>query len=187
MVFLVSFDPAIDDHGSLLICRVDSVRPKHLCDQNFDHDYYCKLFRERDAQSSGRRLYFHAMSASELSRVRTELDQLRIIPTIPPHPVQPNREFPGHRRLGNVLMSSHRQVHIATPPVRVTPGRRLRCFSPQVAQQRVALLAEMSQPLPPGTGVFTRNKPRIAADLLATREPAPARVWRIRCSSGQGH
>jgi hypothetical protein len=29
----------IDDHGSLVICRSASVRPKHLFDQNFDHDY----------------------------------------------------------------------------------------------------------------------------------------------------
>src|SRR5260370_34177314 len=33
----------IDDHGSLVICRANSVRPKHLFDQNFDHDYYCEL------------------------------------------------------------------------------------------------------------------------------------------------
>src|SRR5882762_4037234 len=33
----------IDDHGSFVICRADSVRPKHLSDQNFDHDYYFKL------------------------------------------------------------------------------------------------------------------------------------------------
>jgi hypothetical protein len=30
-------------HGSFVICRVNSVRPKHLFDQNFDHDYYFKL------------------------------------------------------------------------------------------------------------------------------------------------
>jgi hypothetical protein len=29
----------IDDHGSFVICRSVSVRPKHLSDQNFDHDY----------------------------------------------------------------------------------------------------------------------------------------------------
>ena len=33
----------IDDHGSFVICRADSVRPNHLFDQNFDHDYYFKL------------------------------------------------------------------------------------------------------------------------------------------------
>ncbi len=28
-----------DDHGSFVIFRSASVRPKHLCDPNFDHDY----------------------------------------------------------------------------------------------------------------------------------------------------
>jgi len=44
----------------------------------------------------------HAMSGSELSRVRTETDQLRIVPTVAPHPVQTNSEFPGHCRRTNV-------------------------------------------------------------------------------------
>jgi len=38
VVFLVLFDLCIDDHGSLIIFRSASVRPKHLFDQNFDHD-----------------------------------------------------------------------------------------------------------------------------------------------------
>jgi hypothetical protein len=28
-----------DDHGSFVISRSVSVRPKHLCDPYFDHDY----------------------------------------------------------------------------------------------------------------------------------------------------
>ena len=113
----------------------------------------------------------HAMSGSKLSRVRTELYHLRILPTVASHPVQPNSEFPGHRHLGNVLFSTHRQVHIPTPPVRITTHRRLRCFSQQVAQQRVALLADVSQPLMAGAGVFTGNEPDVAADLLAAMKP----------------
>src|SRR5260370_23338533 len=88
----------------------------------------------------------HAMSGSELSRVRTEFDQLRIVPTVSPHPVQANGEFSGHRRLGNVFVSTHGQVHIPTPPVWVAPSGCLRCFSQQVAQQRIPLLASLSQP-----------------------------------------
>ncbi|MCU1317288.1 MAG: hypothetical protein JWN63_2610, partial [Candidatus Acidoferrum typicum] len=76
----------------------------------------------------------HAMSDSELSRVRTETDQLRIVPPFRHYPVQANTEFPGHRRFGNVLVSTHRQVHIPSPPVGVTPRRCLRGFSQQVAQ-----------------------------------------------------
>src|ERR1035438_8662767 len=111
----------------------------------------------------------HAMSGYELSRVRTELDHLRILPTVAPHPVQPNGEFSGHGHLGNSFFPAHRQVHIPTPPVLVTPYGSLRCFHQQEAQQRIALLADMSQPLPAGTGVLTRNEPHVAADLLATR------------------
>src|SRR6185295_7654687 len=111
------------------------------------------------------------MSGSELSRVRTELDQLRIVPTVAPHPIQPNREFPGHGCLGYVLVSSHRQVHIATPPVRITSRGCLCCFHQQEAQQHIALLTEMSQSLLAGTGVLTRDESNVATDLLATGKP----------------
>jgi len=43
VVLFVLFDLCIDDHGSFVIFRSDSVRPKHLFDQNFDHDYFFKL------------------------------------------------------------------------------------------------------------------------------------------------
>src|SRR5882762_9292117 len=36
-------DLCFDDHGSLVIFRSASVRPKHLFDQNFNHDYFFKL------------------------------------------------------------------------------------------------------------------------------------------------
>ncbi len=113
----------------------------------------------------------HAMSASELSRVRTEFDQLRILPIVAPHPVQPNSEFPGHGHLGNSFFPAHHQVHIPTPPVWVIPCGRLCCFHQQEAQQCVALLTDMSQPLPAGTGILTGNEPCVAADLLAARKP----------------
>jgi creatinine amidohydrolase/Fe(II)-dependent formamide hydrolase-like protein len=50
----------------------------------------------------------HAMSGTELSRVRTELHQLSVLPTVPPHPVQPHSESPGHSHLGNVPLPAHR-------------------------------------------------------------------------------
>jgi hypothetical protein len=40
----------------------------------------------------------------------------------------------------------------------------------QEAQQRITLLADVSQPLPTTTGVLTRNDSEVAADLLATGE-----------------
>jgi hypothetical protein len=36
-------DLCMDDHGSFVIFRSASVRPRHLFDQNFDHDYFFKL------------------------------------------------------------------------------------------------------------------------------------------------
>jgi hypothetical protein len=41
--FIVFFSPTIDDHGSPVIYRSASVRPKHLSDQSFDHDHFFKL------------------------------------------------------------------------------------------------------------------------------------------------
>src|SRR5215472_16199726 len=41
---LVRFvDFRIDDHGSFVIFRSASVRPRHLFDHDFDHDYFFKL------------------------------------------------------------------------------------------------------------------------------------------------
>jgi hypothetical protein len=64
----------------------------------------------------------HAMSDSELSRVRTELHQLYILPTVPPHPVQPHSESSGHGHLCNTSLSTHRQVHVSSSPALVEPG-----------------------------------------------------------------
>ena len=41
-LFVVFFGP-VDDHGSLVIFRSVSVRPRHLFDLYFDHDYFFKL------------------------------------------------------------------------------------------------------------------------------------------------
>ena len=43
MVLFVLFDLCFDDHGSLVIFRSASVRPKHLFDPYFDQDYLFKL------------------------------------------------------------------------------------------------------------------------------------------------
>ncbi len=52
------------------------------------------------------------MSDTELSRVRTELERLRILIAIPPHPVQADRQPAPHRYLGKALVPTHRQVLI---------------------------------------------------------------------------
>jgi hypothetical protein len=113
----------------------------------------------------------HAISGTELSRVRTELDPLRMLPTVPPHPVQPHPESPGHAHLGDVPLPAQRQMQVPSSPVRITSCCGLGCFHQQETQQRAALLGDVSQPLLADTGILLRNQSQIAADLLAALEP----------------
>src|ERR1700689_3631333 len=111
------------------------------------------------------------MSGTELSRVRTELHPLGILPTVPPQPVQPHSESPGHGPLGDVRLPPHCQVHVPSLPVRVTTRCCLSCFDQQETQQRAALLGDAAQPLMTRAGIFRRNQSDIAADLLAAPKP----------------
>jgi len=114
----------------------------------------------------------HAMSGTELSRVRTELERLRILTTIPPHPVQTDSQPAPHRYLGDALVPPHRQVHVPTSPIWVLTYCRLRRLHQQKTQQRIALLADVSQALFASTRVFTRNHPHVRADLLCRARTA---------------
>src|SRR5712664_982125 len=108
--FSVFFLLCIDGQGSLVILRSASVRPKHLFDPYFDHDYFFKLPLQGAGCPIKWTVLLHTMSGSELSRVRTELYGLRILPAIAPHPVQANGYFARHRHLGDSTFSPHRQV-----------------------------------------------------------------------------
>src|SRR6202049_4985560 len=110
------------------------------------------------------------MSGTELSHVRTELDRLRILTTIPPHPVQANPQLPSHRYLGNALAFTHRQMNVPTSPVGMDTHRRLSSLHQQEAQQGVALFADVPQPLLAATGVLTRNHAHVRANLFAAVE-----------------
>src|SRR5580692_13022153 len=110
-----------------------------------------------------------AMSGTELSRVRTELHQLSILPTVPPHPVQPHSEPSGHGHFGDVALP-HRQMQVPSSPVGITPCCGLGCFDQQETQQRAALLGDAAEPLMTRAGIFRRNQSDIAADLLAPRK-----------------
>ena len=70
----------------------------------------------------------HTLAISGLSRVRTELFQLLVIPSLAPHPVQANRQSPGHGDLGNLPPSPHRQMKVPTAPFRIAAHRDLRRF-----------------------------------------------------------
>jgi hypothetical protein len=135
--------------GSLVILFQvrNSVRPMHLFGHNRDHDYYFKL----PVKGSGMPnqllgVLLHTLAISGLSRVRTELFQLLVIPSLAPHPVHAIRQSPRHRDLGNLPASPHRQVEILTAPFLVAAHRDLRRFHQQEAQQPIALFRDVSQP-----------------------------------------
>ena len=65
------------------------------------------------------------MAISGLSRVRTELPQLAVIPTLTPHPVQMHRQFPCHRYFRDLPSSSHGKVEERTAPLRLAAHRDL--------------------------------------------------------------
>jgi hypothetical protein len=70
----VFFDRCIDDHGSFVISRSASVRPIHLFDLYFDHDYFFKLpLQGAGCPITKAGVLLPTMPVSELSHVRTEL------------------------------------------------------------------------------------------------------------------
>ena len=75
----------------------------------------------------------HTIAISGLSRVRTELFQLLVIPSLAHHPVQANRQFSRHRDFGDLPSPPHRQVEILTAPFRKAAHRNLRRFHQQEA------------------------------------------------------
>src|ERR1700758_175981 len=87
----------------------------------------------------------HTIEISGHSRVRTELLQLAVVPTLAPHPVQMHRQLPRHRYLRDLPSAPHRQVEESTAPLRLASYRDLRCFHQQKPEQRVALLADVPQ------------------------------------------
>ena len=115
----------------------------------------------------------HTMAISGLSRVRTELFELTVIPALAPHPVQMHCEFACHGYLRDLPSPPHGEVKELTAPFRVAAHRDLRCFHQQEANQRVALLADVSEASPVTAGLFRRNQTHIARDLLAAVKP----VW----------
>src|SRR5580692_7299705 len=113
----------------------------------------------------------HTIVISGLSRVRTELFHLLVIPPLAPHPIQTNRELPGHGDLGDLPSSSHGQVEILAAPFRNASCRNLGSFHQQEAQHRAPLFRDVSQPSPVPTGIFQGHQSEIARDLLSALKP----------------
>jgi hypothetical protein len=148
----------------------NSVRPMHLF-HNRDRDYYFKLPVKRSGmpnQLLG--VLLHTLAISGLSRARTELFQLLVIPSLAPHPVQAIRQSPRHRDLGNLPPSPHRQILTAPHSWSLRTvtcaastsrkrGNELPCF----------VMCPSRSPLP--AGLLQRHRPQITRDLLATLKP----------------
>jgi hypothetical protein len=109
----------------------------------------------------------HTMAISGLSRVRTELNELTVIPALAPHPVQVHCQFARHGYLRDLSPSAHGQVEKLTAPLRLAAYRDLRRFHQQKAKQRVALFTDVSEASPITAGLFRRNQTHLARDLLA--------------------
>jgi hypothetical protein len=75
------------------------------------------------------------MAISGLSRVRTELFELTVIPTLTPHPVQMHRQLSSHRYFRDLPAAPQSEVGELAPPLRLAAYRDLRRFHQQEAQQ----------------------------------------------------
>jgi hypothetical protein len=104
------------------------------------------LYRERDAQPSGRCFTSHHVRYRAVPRTN-RLHRRRILATVSPHPVQAHSQPATHCYLGNALVPTHRQVNVPTSPVRVVTRSCLGSLHQQEAQQRIALLADVPEPL----------------------------------------
>jgi hypothetical protein len=125
------------------------------------------LCRERDAQPSGRCSTSHHVRYRAVPRTN-RFHRRRKLATVSPHPVQAHSQPATHCYLGNALVPTHRQVNVPTSPVRVVTRSCLGSLHQQEAQQRVALLADVPEPLLAATGILAGDHSHVVADLLVT-------------------
>jgi hypothetical protein len=83
---------------------------------------------------------------SGLSRVRTELLQLAVVPTLAPQPVQMYRQFARHRYFCDLPSAAHRKVEEPAAPLRLASYRDLSRF---YQQERYKVFAPEIQTIPP--------------------------------------
>src|SRR5215467_5193239 len=118
------------------------------------------------------------MAISGLSRVRTELMQLLVIPLLAPHPVQTDCESTRHRYFRSLSTTTHHEMEILTAPAWITAHCHLRCFHQQKAQHRTPLFGDMSQPSATSTRFFQWYQSQVAGHLLTAVKP-------LRCSDDE--
>ena len=69
------------------------------------------------------------------------------------------------------MMAAQRQVRVLVSPLLLTTSHALRRLPQQEPKQRIALLANVTQPPAIGTGVLTGNQSQIAGHLFAATKP----------------
>src|ERR1700736_5440297 len=100
---------------------------------------------------------------SGLSRARTELFQLLVLPSLAPDPVHANRQSPRHGDLGDFPSPPHRQVEVLVTPFLVAAHRNLSRFlerSPSLSATACSWFMIASAP-----GPFGDDATAVAADL----------------------
>src|SRR5271154_5024096 len=112
----------------------------------------------------------HTMAISGLSRVRTELFELTVIPALAPHPVQMHRQLSGHRYLRDLSSAPHGQMKKLTAPLRLAADRDLGRFPQHKPKQGVSLASEGPQSAPIAAGLFPPPQHHITGALLAAVE-----------------
>ena len=119
-----------------------------------------------------RGLLLPAKAISGLSRVRTKLGQVRVIPPVAPHPVETHGQLPCHGDLGNRSFPSHGQVQIAAPPVGITARRDLRCRD-QRSTHPLAALSRKAECARPTLAITRCCIPDGPEGVCAIRGPRP--------------
>src|SRR6266852_7402599 len=139
VVLFAFVDLCIDDHGSLVIFRSVSVRPRHLFDQYFDHDYFFKLpLQGAECPIKCTVFYFTPCPVPSCPAYEPNSNDCEY--SLPFRHIQYKRT--ARRRpiatLAMLLWPTHRQVHVATSPLRIASCCRLGGLHQQEAQQGVA-------------------------------------------------
>ena len=99
------------------------------------------------------------MGISGRSRVRTEFLHFVVVPSAPPHPVQLDRQFPGHRDLGDLSPTPHGEVKELATTLRLAAHRDLGSFHQQEAQQSGCGTSHFSlKCYPPGRSINGKEK-----------------------------
>jgi len=98
--------------------------------------------------------------------MRTSPTELLVIDLIAQHDEEPDGQLAGHGDLGRRQAFAKGQAPVDTPQARVVAAGDLRRLDQQEPQQAVALLGQRSETLPSAAGVFARNQPPLAGDVL---------------------